>query len=556
MASGAGPTLAHRSVASIRGGPPQGSGPSTPHTPNRSITSTYGSPSTIRADDEVIVIELGSRHIRVGFAGDASPKATLQCSPEDQRRAGDYRGWEQPRRPPGLEWSKEHEFWRFDLREIDVGLFQDKLERVVQDAFARYLLIDSRPRRLGLVLDSAVPIPLLTAVLDTMFNKFQAPTISLMSSPVMSTVAAGVRSALVINLGWSETVVTSIYEYREVKSTRTIRGGRTLLDSVYEAIQPLLPGEHDDKKQRSITFEECEDIMCRLIWCKSSEFRSSQRQSTQLETVDEQEELEAESEQAGVPTGVAQIPITTSAQPTTIEVPFEKLAEICDDAFFDPSANRATFDDHDLPVHLLIYRHLLQLPMDVRAICMSRIMFTGGCSNILGLKQRIIDDLSAIVDKRGWEPVFGKVVDQRRNTVRLNRQSSSSSPSDGSSSPSQSGEEVEKPVKTAADTKLEWDPIGAKVARQRETAPQMKGQIRVLHSLGPWIGGSLLCQLKVPSIAIIDREIWLQQGVHGASRPTEVDLKAQQRQSMQAGGYSRGAGGHHGNWTLGTWGFL
>lgn len=138
MASDAGPTtLAHRSVASIRGGP-QGTGPSTPHTPTRSsVVPNYGSPSTIRADDEFIVVEIGSRHIRVGFAGDTSPKATLQCSPEDQRRAGDFRGWQQPKPATGLHWSKEHEFWRYDLRQIELGLFQDRLERVLHDAFSR-----------------------------------------------------------------------------------------------------------------------------------------------------------------------------------------------------------------------------------------------------------------------------------------------------------------------------------------------------------------------------------------------------------------------------------
>lgn len=143
MASGAGSTLAHRSVASIRGGPPQGPSPTTPHTPNRSsVISSYGSPSTIRADDEFIVVELGSRHIRVGFAGDTSPRVVLQCSPEDQRRAGDFRGWQQPKRSPGLQWSKEHEFWRYDLRDIELGLYQDKLERVLHDAFSKFVFLE------------------------------------------------------------------------------------------------------------------------------------------------------------------------------------------------------------------------------------------------------------------------------------------------------------------------------------------------------------------------------------------------------------------------------
>ncbi|CAG7565756.1 unnamed protein product [Fusarium equiseti] len=550
-------TLAHRSVASIRGGAPQGPGPSTPHTPNRSSVApvpSYGSPSTIRADDEVIVVEIGSRHVRVGFAGDTSPKAALQCSPEDQRRAGDFRGWQQSKPAAGLQWSKEHEFWRYDLREIELGAFQDKLERILRDAFSRYLLIDSRPRRIGLVLDSGVPIPLLTATLDIMFNRFQSPTVSLMSTPTMSAISAGVRSALVIDMGWTETVVTSIYEYREVKTTRTVRGGKALLDSLYTTMEGLIPGEHDVTKKRAIGFKECEDIMCRLMWCKPSEFRSAQRQSTQLETVDEQEEIEAESAQSGLPTGVAQIPVNTASRPLTVELSFEKLAEICDDTFFDPSADRATFDDDELPLHLLLYKHLLRLPLDVRAICMSRIMFTGGCSNILGIKQRIIDDLTAIVKKRGWEPVFGKVVDKHRSTTRLHRQSSTTSPTEGSPPSSKNEDEHAPSPKGAADKKHEPDPIEAKVERQRETVPQMKGQIRVLKTLGPWIGGSLLCQLKVPAMAVIDREAWLQHGANGASRPSEVDYKVQQRQSMQAGGYGRG--GHHGNWTLGVWGSI
>jgi len=372
----------------------------------------------------------------------------------------------------------------------------------------------------------------------------------------MSAISAGVRSALVIDMGWAETVITSVYEHREVKTTRTVRGGRALLDALYKTIEPLIPGEHDVTKQRAIRFEECEDIMCRLMWCKPSEFRSSQRQSTQLETVDEQEEIEAESAQAGVPTGVAQIPINTSRCPLTVELPFEKLAEVCDDTFFDPSADRATFDDDELPLHLLLYRHLLQLPLDVRAICMSRIMFTGGCSNILGIKQRIIDDLTAIVNKRGWEPVFGKVVDKHRNSARIHQQSSTTSPTEGSPSSSPGEDEQRKSPKNAADLKPEHDPIEAKVVRQRATVPQFKGQIRVIHTLGPWIGGSLLCQLKIPAMAIIDRESWLLQGANGASRPSEVDFKAQHRQSVQAGGYARGGGGHHGNWTLGVWGYL
>jgi actin-related protein len=428
---------------------------------------------------------------------------------------------------------------------------------------------------MALVLDSAVPLPLLSAILDAAFERFQAPMISLLSSATMSAVAAGVRSALVINMGWTETTVTSVYEYREVKASQTVRGGRYLLNKLYrKLIRRLIDGTFDndakktDKKrddeteesdgsdeERLISFDEMEDLMCRLMWCRPSASRSSQRHSAQLETVEEQDESEAEI--AATPTpqaGATQVPLTSTNPPMIIDVQFEKIADICDDTFFDPSASPANFDDNELPVHMLVYRHLLQLPIDVRAICMSRIIFTGGCSNILGIKERILDEVTSTVERRGWEPVSGKGVDQLHTNPKLQRRGPSRSPNEATSPGSETEDGQSDVSGGVANADHDVDPIEAKVSRHRNVPQPTQGQIRALHSLGPWTGGSLLCQIKVLAVATIDRELWLQQGAHGASRPNEVDVRAQHRQSLGAGGLIRGSGGHHANWTLGTWG--
>src|SRR4051794_21712048 len=93
MASTSGP--AHRSVASIRSQPSANLGtPASPHTPLRTISSTFGSPSALRAEEDCVVIEIGSRYLRAGFAGDATPRALITFGPEEQRRPGDYRRWE------------------------------------------------------------------------------------------------------------------------------------------------------------------------------------------------------------------------------------------------------------------------------------------------------------------------------------------------------------------------------------------------------------------------------------------------------------------------------
>lgn len=377
---------------------------------------------------------------------------------------------------------------------------------------------------------------------------------SLLSSPVTTIVGAGVRSGLVIDLGWQETVVTSVYEYREVRSTRSIRGGRSLLNELDKTLCAILGAEvsEDEKEERKISFEECEEVLCRFAWCRSSAWKSSQRQSAQLETVEEQDE-EADAGHQAHPTGDVTIPFASTTPPSQVKVPFEKLADACDTTFFSPGTPAADFDDHELPVHVLAYQHLLQLPVDVRATCMSRIVFTGGCANILGLKERIFDETSSIADRRGWEPVTGKAVEQLRNNPKLQRPATSVS-NHGDSSTAESSP-VESSDGATANQPNANDLIEAKLAR-RAPQPQMQGQMRALHSVGPWAGASLLCQLKVGAIATVDREQWLQHGIHGATRPGEVDLKVQQRQSMGGSGLWKGGGGHHGgSWTLGAWGY-
>ena len=149
MSSGHGSTLAHSRVASIRSGPTQShNAPSTPQTPPRSITTNYGSPASIRADDDVIVLELGSRRMRAGFAGDCQPKATLSCGPEEQRRAGDFRRWQEPNGFPHA-WDEDYEMWQYDLRRFELGLLKDKLDQLLREAFTKSVSSSPLPQTLS-----------------------------------------------------------------------------------------------------------------------------------------------------------------------------------------------------------------------------------------------------------------------------------------------------------------------------------------------------------------------------------------------------------------------
>lgn len=438
----------------------------------------------------------------------------------------------------------------------------------------RCLLIDSRPRRLVATLPPGVPLPLLATTLDTLFNRFHTPAVSLMSSPVACAVAAGVRSALVVDLGWAETVVTAVYEYREVQTNRSVRAGKLLVENTHQLLSSALgqeqqnttPGAGDGESiTRVVSFEECEEVANRLVWCKPARGSAPTNQDERLSTVAERDESETSAAPASGSSSSVSIPLRSTSPATQLDFTYEQLSGPAETTFFDSDQPPCYFDDHELPLSLLVYRSLLRLPLDVRGLCMARIIFTGGCSNVLGLRERIFEEVRRLVETRGWDAVQGKGAEAYKTNPKLRRgskQASENGPtgvassqqvdiagSSGVSGHEQDGVWVDAP----SEAQREPDPVEEQLRKKKGEKPRLQGQLRAIESLGAWSGASLLNVLKVPALATVEREAWREQGLGGASRPGEVDQKIAQRQSMGAGGLMRSAGA---NWTLGVWGYL
>jgi len=142
-APGASTPLPHRTVANIRSPSGAAHHQSGPSTPIRPIPANFGSPSTLRADEEIIIVEFGTRKLQVGFSGDVAPRGCVWFGPDQQRRAGDFRGWQTDyrsdwrRSAAGGRWGKDHELWQYDVRDVDLGLVGDKVERALREAFTK-----------------------------------------------------------------------------------------------------------------------------------------------------------------------------------------------------------------------------------------------------------------------------------------------------------------------------------------------------------------------------------------------------------------------------------
>ena len=456
-----------------------------------------------------------------------------------------------------------------DVRGLDMGLVGDKIERAVKEAVTKHLLVDVKSKKLVVVLPSLIPHILLSTVLATLFKIFQNPGVTLLSAPVLSTVVAGLRSGLVVDIGWRETIVTGIYEYREVQEKRTTRAMRMVTLEMAKLLErqdtePRKDGRKpadaaEEDRLVAIDLEQTEEVTRRMAWCRSRSGPNSASQTSQdlpgqlVAIAEDGNEDQAISSNSNENTPIS-VPSPSSPR-LSIQLPFSAFASPVETALIGNSLRRYELDDHDQPLHNLIYRSLLSLPADVRAVCMSRIIFTGGGSNIPGLKARLLDEVTALIKARGWDPVEGKVADQRRKLKGIsgNRQARQATKSKDVKTNNTNDEMDQQKPKTNVASPASLapqlsDPIEEKIRREQDKGmtPTVSGVIRGVESLGAWAGASLLASLRIKGVVEIERDSFQQHGLAGARKIAEASAAPQK-------GMPRPSVGGQSGWTLGPW---
>lgn len=388
-------------------------------------------------------------------------------------------------------WGSSYELYQNDLREVDLGLVEDKLERALRTVHAEHLQLDNKPRKTVLVIPSLFPTPLLQMACKVAFDHFTQPSsVSLLTQPVMCCVGAGVRSGIVVDIGWEETTVTAIGEYKEVAQKRSIRAGKLLTREMAKIIEGSVPSEDEVH----LTFHEADDLVKRIAWCQQRSISNTEEPS------------------------LATIPIPGSDPPATFSLLFGKLAEPAEKALFATNISNNDFDDHDLPVHLLVYRLLLSLPTDFRALCISRIMVTGLYSALPGLKRRVLQEISHLISTRGWDTIANYGSAKRHITPALKERSPNAMEPPESPkvplSPTKMPLQEATPPKDRVHDDIK-DPITQKAEREhaKGKVETVKGVLRGVETLGAWAGASLMASMRVKGMYEIERDEYVKSGL-------------------------------------------
>ena len=166
-----------------------------------------------------------------------------------------------------------------------------------------------------------------------------------MSTPVLATIAAGLRSALVVDIGWSETTVTGVYEYREITCSRSVKATKSIVHETarllaHQLNQAIGEGETATRERDlhftdTVSFEETEDVMLRTGWCRSREQAKdgliykhgpAMQRTSSNDALQQAQDLSLHTDTKGRDPKI-KIRLESTPSPTMIHVPFSTLSE-------------------------------------------------------------------------------------------------------------------------------------------------------------------------------------------------------------------------------------
>ena len=450
--------------------------------------------------------------MKVGIEGECHPQVRYDFKPVNVKRLGDYRQWLPdyiPQQESLEDWGVDYELWRNDLRDFNFGLMSDKLERAVREVYNKNLLVDAGSARLVLVVPSLLPHPVLDTLLQTLFERWSFPSIALLPMPVTALVAAGIRSGLLVDIGWEETVVTAVYEYREVRSHRTTRAVKSLTRNFATWVMEFLPQQH------RFTLEVVEDVLKQLMLHVLSIDTQDSNHTEQMDNV------------------ILDWPTTEFT--STVNLSAKELSTMVRETILGRINEYP--DDEELPIQQAMYNALLLLPIDIRGVCLSRIVFTGEGAEVYGLKLIVMEAFEKLLASRGWNEVQGKMRSRTRQESPALAQYRA------------------QPADVKHDDLIWSEKVVTEERYLREklkqTQPTVHGVVRQIETLGSWAGASLLTTLKTKSFVEVQREKFLSRGLAGASKDLDLSVIPQNRISTMG---NRSKAAERTSWTLSGWG--
>ncbi|GAA5936307.1 uncharacterized protein JCM15063_002775 [Sporobolomyces koalae] len=188
--------------------------------PLPTYSSSLRSRHSLYGTEDRVVLDLGSRVWKVGFSGEAAPRHCVRVERILAR--------EQHTLLRGV--SKSHEtdeldgIWTLDKCRIDEDEWQireERLKRALREVWFDHLMTDPKSRKVLVVENPMLSTPVKEMIARVLFDNLQVPSVNFACAPLLSLMASGSVTGLVVDAGHLETTVLPIYHARPLFSNLT-----------------------------------------------------------------------------------------------------------------------------------------------------------------------------------------------------------------------------------------------------------------------------------------------------------------------------------------------
>ncbi|XP_070576671.1 actin-related protein 10-like [Ptychodera flava] len=303
-----------------------------------------------------VILDIGAAYTKIGFAGESSPRSII---------------------PSEIKRSRTEKIDKVDIFAVDSEELYAILIDFLHHIYFRHLLVNPRDRRVVICESVLCPTLFRETLAQVLFRHYEVPSILFAPSHLVTLFTLGINSALVMDAGYTETLVLPVYE-----GTPIIKGWQALplaAKAVHSNLEALLL-ENGTVTTQSAGHRPLSSIMSNVPphILEDIKVRTCFVPELAKAKMIYESQMHGDSNKRPTP-------------PPSVEYPLEgdkilhidgKIRETSAEVLFD-------LDNDEQSVATLILDSILKCPLDMRKELASNVVCIGGTSLLPGFRQRL-----------------------------------------------------------------------------------------------------------------------------------------------------------------------
>ncbi|XP_003225829.1 actin-related protein 10 isoform X1 [Anolis carolinensis] len=322
-----------------------------------------------------VVMDLGAAFTKCGFAGETGPRCVI---PSEIKK-------------PGM--SKPVKVVQYNINTEELYSY---LKEFIHMLYFRHLLVNPRDRRVVIVESVLSPSHFRETLTRVLFKYFEVPSVLFAPGHLMSLLTLGINSAMVLDCGYTESLVLPIYEGIPVLNCwgALPLGGKAIHKELeYQLLEQSTVDTGATKGQSlpsvmgSVPEDIVEDIKVRT--CFVSDLQRGLKIQAAKFNMDGSAERPTPPPDVDYPLdGEKILHVSGAIRDSVVEILFEQ-------------------DNEEKSVATLILDSLMECPIDTRKQLAENLVVIGGTAMLPGFLHRLMAEIRHLVEKPKYKEILG-----------------------------------------------------------------------------------------------------------------------------------------------------